>query len=64
MSVPSRVPTTVRNMFFEDPHFRENWEDFDQVKKSMFKESRDVWKKMDQETDLMKIVKYLNRAKT
>ena len=56
MSVPSRVPTTVRNMFFEDPHFRENWEDFEQVKKSMFKESRDVWKKMDQGTDFMKII--------
>ena len=49
VSLPKRVPTTVRNMFFEDPHFMDNWEDFDQVKKSMFKESRDVWKKMDQD---------------
>ena len=45
----ARVPTTVRDMFFEDPHFMENWTDFDKVKDAMFKESRDLWKKMDED---------------
>merc|ERR1712117_545913 len=44
---PQRVPTTVRDFFFEDPHFQETWDHFDKVKDSMFKESRDLWKKMD-----------------
>jgi len=44
---PHRVPTTVRDFFFEDPHFQENWENFDKLKTTMFKEPRDLWKKMD-----------------
>eukprot|EP00088_Acartia_fossae_P034918 TRINITY_DN358_c0_g1_i1.p1 TRINITY_DN358_c0_g1~~TRINITY_DN358_c0_g1_i1.p1 ORF type:complete len:226 (-),score=84.99 TRINITY_DN358_c0_g1_i1:69-746(-) len=50
ISEPSkRVPTTVRDFFFEDPHFKDTWEHFDTLKDSMFKESRDMWKKMDED---------------
>merc|ERR1712240_21845 len=44
---PQRVPTTVRDFFFEDPHFKDTWDNFDNIRDSMFKESRDLWKKMD-----------------
>lgn len=44
-----RVPTTMRDFFFEDPHFKTNWDQFDSVKDSMFKESRDLWKEMDKD---------------
>ena len=56
-AVSHRVPTTVRDMFFEDPHFMDNWEDFGKVKESMFKESRDLWKKMDQDFRQMRCMK-------
>merc|ERR1711976_707253 len=37
----------MRDFFFEDPHFKDTWHNFDQIRDSMFKESRDLWKKMD-----------------
>nr|AGN29593.1 heat shock protein beta-1 [Acartia pacifica] len=43
------VPTTMRDFFFEDPHFQTNWGQFDRVKDAMFKESRDLWKEMDKD---------------
>ena len=45
----SRVPMTVRDFFFEDPFFKSSWDDFDKVKDTMFLESRDMWKKFDQD---------------
>ena len=42
----TRVPTTVRQFFFEDPHFKDTWDNFDTVKDSMLKESMDLRKKM------------------
>eukprot|EP00088_Acartia_fossae_P007223 TRINITY_DN1336_c0_g1_i2.p1 TRINITY_DN1336_c0_g1~~TRINITY_DN1336_c0_g1_i2.p1 ORF type:complete len:239 (+),score=85.61 TRINITY_DN1336_c0_g1_i2:43-717(+) len=54
---PKRVPTTVRDFFFEDPHFQENWENFDQVKDAMFKESRDLWKEMDKDFRQMRCMR-------
>merc|ERR1712002_1292826 len=48
-STSQRVPTTHRDFFFEDPHFKENWHNFDKIRDSVFKESRDLWKQMDQD---------------
>jgi len=43
----SRVPVTMRDFFFDDPFFKNSWEDFDKVRDAMFTESRDMWKKFD-----------------
>merc|ERR1711879_394517 len=43
----SRVPVTMRDFFFDDPFFKNSWEDFDKVRNAMFTESRDMWKKFD-----------------
>lgn len=40
---------TVRDFFFEDPFFKSSWDDFDTVKEKMFLESRDMFKKFDQD---------------
>merc|ERR1711976_952802 len=45
----SRVPVTMRDFFFDDPFFKNSWEDFDKVKDAMFTESRDMWKKFDED---------------
>merc|ERR1712018_802412 len=43
----SRVPVAMRYFFFDDPFFKNGWEDFDKVRDAMFTESRDMWKKFD-----------------
>merc|ERR1712170_261922 len=43
----SRVPVTMRDFFFDAPSFKNSWEDFDKVRDAMFTESRDMWKKFD-----------------
>merc|ERR1711955_197473 len=43
----SKVPVTMRDFFFDDPFFKNSWEDFDKVRNAMFQESRDMWKKFD-----------------
>merc|ERR1712137_619999 len=43
----SRVPVTMRDFFFDDPFFKNSWDDFDKVRDAMFTESRDMWKKFD-----------------
>ena len=45
----SRVPTTLRDFFFNDPIYQTNWQDFDKVKSAMMKEPRDLFKKMDED---------------
>ncbi len=40
---------TMRDFFFDDPFFKNSWDDFDQVKEKMFGESRDMWKKFDED---------------
>jgi len=45
----SRVPVTMRDFFFDDPFFKNSWEDFDKMKDSMFSESRDMWKRFDED---------------
>jgi len=50
-----RVPTTLRDFFFNDPIFhiqtnpQTNLEDFDQLQSAMMKEPRDLFKKMDED---------------
>jgi len=45
----SRVPVTMRDFFFDDPFFANSWSDFEKVKSAMFEESRDVWKRFDED---------------
>merc|ERR1712121_37184 len=45
----NRVPMTMRDFFFDDPFFKSSWDNFDQVRERMFQESRDQWKKFDQD---------------
>ena len=45
----SKVPVTMRDFFFDDPFFKNSWEDFDKVKTAMFGESRDMWKRFDED---------------
>merc|ERR1711872_249025 len=49
MMSESRVPMTIRDFFFDDPFFKASWDNFDQVREKMFEESRDMWKKFDQD---------------
>jgi len=37
----------MRDFFFDDPFFQSSWDDFDRVREAMFQESRDMWKKFD-----------------
>merc|ERR1712018_960413 len=43
----SRVPVTMRDFFFDDPFFKSSWDDFDTVREKMHQESREMWKKFD-----------------
>jgi len=45
----SRVPLTMRDFFFDDPFFKNSWEDFEKVRERMFAESRENWKKFDED---------------
>merc|ERR1712106_541426 len=45
----SRVPVTMRDFFFDDPFFKNSWDDFDKVKDAMFSESRDTWRRFDED---------------
>merc|ERR1711915_526582 len=49
MAGNNRVPVTMRDFFFDDPFFKSSWDNFDQVRERMFQESRDQWKKFDQD---------------
>ncbi len=40
---------TMRDFFFDDPFFKSSWEDFDKVRDAMFQESRDMWKRFDED---------------
>jgi len=45
----SKVPVTMRDFFFDDPFFKNSWEDFDKVREAMFSESRDMWSRFDED---------------
>merc|ERR1711962_1017898 len=49
MMSESRVPMTIRDFFFDDPFFKSSWDDFDSVRSRMFEESRDMWKRFDED---------------
>jgi len=38
---------TMRDFFFDDPFFRSSWDNFDRVREAMFQESRDMWRRFD-----------------
>ena len=40
---------TMRDFFFDDPFFKSSWDNFDQVRDKMFTESREKWKKFDED---------------
>merc|ERR1711915_358510 len=61
-SSTQRVPTTHRDLFFEDPHFKDNWHNFDKIRDSMFKESRDLWKQMDKDFRKMRCMNLMLTA--
>merc|ERR1712020_627511 len=44
----SRVPMTLRDFFFDDPFFKSTWDDFELVRENMFKESREMWKRFEE----------------
>jgi len=43
------VPVTMRDFFFDDPFFKNSWDDFEKVRERMFAESRDNWKRFDED---------------
>merc|ERR1712186_93045 len=49
----SRVPVTLRDFFFDDDFFKSTWDDFEKVRENMFRESRDMWKKVEEEFNRM-----------
>merc|ERR1712029_393484 len=45
----AKVPVIMRDFFFDDPFFKRSWDDFDKVRDAMFNESRDMWKRFDED---------------
>jgi len=43
-----RVPITLRDLFWQDPFFSSNWEDFHQLHDEMMQETRNIWQKFDE----------------
>ncbi len=48
-SAPSRVPLTLRDYFFQDPFFRNAWEDFDKIQQEMMRQSQEFWSRVRQD---------------
>jgi len=44
-----KVPVTMRDFFWDDPFFSNVWEDFDRLRNSIWKESRDMFSRFEQE---------------
>ncbi len=44
----SRVPLTVRDLFFQDPFFESQWPEFDKIRQDMMKDTQDFWSKVNQ----------------
>ncbi len=45
----SRVPLTLRDFFFQDPFFKNSWEDFEKIQKEMMRQSQEFWAKVRQD---------------
>jgi len=43
-----RVPITLRDLFWQDPFFSSNWEDFHKLHDEMMQETRTIWQKFDE----------------
>merc|ERR1712098_723133 len=46
---PTAPFTTIRDLISDDTFFKNTWEDFDKLREGMFSESRDMWKRFDQD---------------
>ncbi len=46
----SRVPLTLRDYFFQDPFFKNAWEDFDRIQRDMMRQSQEFWAKVRQDS--------------
>merc|ERR1711952_174453 len=44
-----RVPITLRDLFWQDPFFSSNWEDFHKIHDEMMSETRAIWNKFDEQ---------------
>ncbi|CAB4058625.1 CRYAB [Lepeophtheirus salmonis] len=51
----SRVPMTLRDVFWQDPFFESTWSDFDKIRENMIKESNDFWKEVPEMSSLVAI---------
>ncbi|CAB4058626.1 unnamed protein product [Lepeophtheirus salmonis] len=51
----SRVPMTLRDVFWQDPFFESTWSDFDKIRENMMKESNDFWKEVPEMNTLKAI---------
>jgi len=41
----NKVPVTLRDYFFKDPHFASTWDHYDKLKENILKVSDDLWQK-------------------
>merc|ERR1711952_426776 len=53
VSCGHRVPITLRDLFWQDPFFSSNWEDFHKIHEEMMSETRAVWNKFDEQLKLV-----------
>jgi len=49
VSSGSRVPITLRDLFWQDPFFSSNWDDFGKIHDEMMSETRAIWNKFDEQ---------------
>merc|ERR1711872_1146208 len=49
MAQPTAPFTSFRDFVSDDTFFKNTWEDFDKMREGMFSESRDMWKRFDQD---------------
>ena len=49
VALSSRVPLTLRDYFFQDPFFKNAWEDFDRIQQEMARQSREFWTRVRQD---------------
>ena len=46
----SLVPLTLRDPFWDDPHFANARGEFDEMRKKMMKEAKDFWSKAEEDS--------------
>merc|ERR1719402_645105 len=44
-----KVPITLRNSFFDDQYFKTTWDNFENMKINMTRESEEIWKRVEKE---------------